>query len=149
MADRDAGSPVWRPTYRGGQNIRFAQWPQDDLSHPMNTTATWDHPRVVYLQNASDPVVWWTPDLLFHRPRWASAPLGPDISPQLRYHPIVSFWQTTVDLTVSFGMPAPHGHTYGTGTCAGWAAVLPPPGWTAADTERLESVMAAINESWS
>ncbi|MFD0638388.1 alpha/beta-hydrolase family protein [Catenulispora yoronensis] len=109
----------------------------------------WHHPRVVYLQNASDPVVWWTPNLLFTKPGWAYPPLGPDITPQLRYYPIVSFWQTTVDLAVSFGMPVPHGHSYGTGACVGWAAVLPPPGWGPADTEHLENTMAAINRSWS
>ncbi|NUP53026.1 MAG: hypothetical protein HOW97_37755 [Catenulispora sp.] len=147
VADRDRGSPQWRPVYQGARSVRFAQWPDTDLRYPLN--APWDHPRVVYLQNASDPVVWWTPDLLFTKPGWASPPLGPDITPQLRYYPIVSFWQTTVDLAVSFGMPVPHGHSYGTGACAGWAAVLPPPGWGPADTEHLENVMAAINRRWS
>jgi uncharacterized membrane protein len=147
VAGRDGGSPVWQPVYQGAKNIRFAQWPVMDLRYPW--AAPWGHPRVVYLQNASDPVVWWTTGLLFTKPAWASAPLGPDITPQLRYYPIVSFMQTTVDLAVSFGMPVNHGHTYGTGACVGWAAVLPPPGWTPADTENLENVMAAINRSWS
>lgn len=74
---------------------------------------------------------------------------GPALTSQLRFYPIVSFWQTTVGLAVSFGMPVPHGHSYGTGACVGWAAVLPPAGWTAADTENLENVMAAINRRWS
>ncbi|MEZ0115371.1 putative membrane protein [Catenulispora sp. EB89] len=146
-AHRDPGSPVWQPVYQGAKNIRFGQWPAVDLRFPWG--APWGHPRVVYLQNASDPVVWWTPDLLFDKPGWASPPLGPDITPQLRYYPIVSFWQTTVDLAVSFGMPTPHGHSYGTGACDGWAAVLPPPGWSAGRTEDLENVMAAINRRWS
>ncbi|WP_194892885.1 alpha/beta hydrolase [Catenulispora pinisilvae] len=147
VGHRDRGSPIWRPIYQDGKSIRFGQWPRSDLKYP--SSAPWDHPRVVFLQNASDPVVWWTPDLLTDKPAWASPPLGPDVSPQLRYYPIVSFWQTTVDLVVSFGMPPQHGHSYGTGACVGWAAVLPPPGWTAADTENLENVMAAINRNWS
>ncbi|MET9725701.1 alpha/beta hydrolase [Streptomyces zaomyceticus] len=134
--DRDPGSPVWRPQYRGGAHIRFAQFPETDLARP---AAVWRHPRAVYLQNASDPVVWWSPDLLLSRPSWLDEPLGPDITPEITWFPFVSFWQTSVDLAVSYGVDAPHGHRYGAGAVDGWAAVLPPPGWTAADTTRLRA----------
>ncbi|WP_406063952.1 alpha/beta-hydrolase family protein [Streptomyces sp. NBC_01077] len=40
---------------------------------------------------------------------------------------------------ISYGVDAPHGHRYGAGAVDGWAAVLPPPGWTAADTTRLRA----------
>ncbi|KQX51085.1 hypothetical protein ASE09_13130 [Streptomyces sp. Root66D1] len=134
--DRDPGSPVWRPQYRGGAHIRFAQFPETDLARP---AAAWEHPRAVYLQNASDPVVWWSPDLLLSRPAWLDEPLGPDITPEIAWFPFVAFWQTSVDMTVSYGVDAPHGHRYGAGAVDGWAAVLPPPGWTAADTTRLRT----------
>ncbi|MDV9192396.1 alpha/beta-hydrolase family protein [Streptomyces sp. SR27] len=134
--DRDPGSPVWRPQYRGGAHIRFAQFPETDLARP---AAAWEHPRAVYLQNASDPVVWWSPDLLLSRPAWLDEPLGPDITPEITWFPFVAFWQTSVDMAVSYGVDAPHGHRYGAGAVDGWAAVLPPPGWTAADTTRLRA----------
>ena len=28
----------------------------------------WQGTRVMFLQHASDPVVWWSPDLLFRKP---------------------------------------------------------------------------------
>ncbi|WP_318209772.1 alpha/beta hydrolase [Streptomyces sp. SJL17-1] len=134
--DRDPGSPVWRPQYRDGAHIRFAQFPETDLARP---PADWEHPRAVYLQNASDPVVWWSPDLLLDKPDWLDEPLGPDITPEITWFPFVAFWQTSVDMAVSYGVDAPHGHRYGAGAVDGWAAVLPPPGWTAADTTRLRA----------
>ncbi|MGW1931048.1 alpha/beta hydrolase [Streptomyces sp. NPDC001919] len=136
--DRDPGSPVWRPQYRGGTHVRFAQFPETDLARP---AAAWEHPRAVYLQNASDPVVWWSPDLLLERPAWLDEPLGPDITPEITWFPFVAFWQTSVDMAVSYGVGAPHGHRYGAGAVDGWAAVLPPPGWTTADTTRLRALI--------
>ncbi|MFI5764014.1 alpha/beta hydrolase [Streptomyces sp. NPDC051563] len=137
---RDAGSPVWRPEFRDGHNIRVAQFPTADLARP---EARWAQPRAVVLQNASDPIVWWSPDLLLKRPRWLSAPLGPDITPHIKWFPFVTFWQTTVDMAVSYGVQAPHGHCYGTGAVDGWAALLPPQQWTQQDTDRLRTHLAA------
>ncbi|MFD4481078.1 alpha/beta hydrolase [Streptomyces sp. NPDC058471] len=137
---RDAGSPVWRPLYEGGKNVRFAQFPERDLRRP-SPSAAWKHPRVVYLQNASDPVVWWSPDLFLHRPEWLDKPLGPDITPAIRWFPVVSFWQTSVDMAVSYGVEAPHGHRYGTAPVDGWAAIVPRDGWTPEDTRRLRTHM--------
>ncbi|MFF6788616.1 alpha/beta hydrolase [Streptomyces filamentosus] len=134
--DRDPGSPVWRPQYDGGRHVRFGQFPATDLARP---ATRWEHPRVVYLQNASDPVVWWSPGLLLDRPAWLSRPLGPDITPEIRWFPFVTFWQTSVDMAVSYGVDAPHGHRYGAGAVDGWAAVAPPEGWTDADTTRLRA----------
>ena len=34
-------------------------------------------------------------------------------------------------------MPGGHGHNYGDFVLDGWAAVAPPDGWTAEDTERI------------
>ncbi|MEU9996999.1 alpha/beta hydrolase [Streptomyces sp. NPDC050848] len=134
--DRDPGSPVWRPQYEGGARVRFAQFPAADLARP---PARWQFPRAVYLQNASDPVVWWSPDLLLERPEWLADPLGPDITPEVDWFPFVAFWQTSIDMAVSYGVQAPHGHRYGAGAVDGWAAVAPPEGWTAADTTRLRA----------
>ncbi|MET9435136.1 alpha/beta-hydrolase family protein [Streptomyces sp. NPDC006551] len=134
--DRDPGSPVWRPTYEGGARVRFAQFPRADLARP---PARWERPRAVHLQNASDPVVRWSPDLLLERPEWLDHPLGPDITPEMDWFPFVAFWQTSVDMAVSYGVQAPHGHRYGAGAVDGWAAVIPPKGWTTADTTRLRA----------
>src|ERR1700758_4572108 len=65
-ATRDAGSPEWLPIYDDGQNVRFVARPSN-LERP---SEPWGRPRVVYLQHASDPIAWWTPDLLFKSPAW-------------------------------------------------------------------------------
>ncbi|WP_181766435.1 alpha/beta hydrolase [Streptomyces albidus (ex Kaewkla and Franco 2022)] len=135
---RDPGSPVWRPQYEDGRHFRFAQWPAKDLARP---EGPWQGPRVVYLQNASDPIVWWSWDLALNRPRWLSEPLGPDITGEVGWFPFVTFWQTTVDVAVSYDVDAPHGHRYGTGSVEAWRAVAPPEGWSAADFRRLKHHM--------
>ncbi|MFF8384000.1 alpha/beta hydrolase [Streptomyces kanasensis] len=138
--ERDPGSPVWRPQYRDGRHVRVAQFPAVDLRRPAGTP--WASPRLVYLQNASDPVVWWSTDLLFERPAWMDEPLGPDITPEINWFPFVAFWQTTVDMAVSYGVQAPHGHRYGSAAVDAWAAVVPPDGWTEQDTRRLRTYLS-------
>ncbi|UED88360.1 alpha/beta hydrolase [Streptomyces profundus] len=132
---RDPGSPIWRPVYDSGRHVRFAQFPEVDLAEPEGQP--WQYPRVIYLQNASDPVVWWSPSLLFERPEWLSEPLGPDVTTAIDWFPFVTFWQTTVDMAVSYGSPAPHGHRYGSNPVNAWAAIAPPDDWSETDTERL------------
>ncbi|UGY93418.1 alpha/beta hydrolase [Streptomyces gobiensis] len=138
---REPGSPVWRPVYDRGRHVRFAQYPQRDLRLPEG--APWERPRVVYLQNASDPIVWWSPDLAIKRPEWLREPVGPDVTEEVNWFPFVTFWQTSMDLATSYGVEAPHGHRYGTNAVEGWAAVAPPKGWTDADTLRLKAFAEA------
>lgn len=137
-ARRDPGTPVWRPVYRRGRTVRFAQSPVD-LARP---PGPWWPPRVAYFQNASDPIVWWSPTLIYRRPEWLESPRGPGLSRQMRWFPLVTFCQVTVDLMVSRGVPPEHGHRYGANVVDGWAAVAPSPGWTAADTARLRDHIA-------
>ncbi|MGP3967070.1 alpha/beta hydrolase [Streptomyces sp. 6N223] len=136
---REPGSPVWRPVYDDGRHVRFAQYPEQDLALPQGSV--WEEPRIVYLQNASDPVVWWSFDLLFQRPEWLNEPLGPDVTSSIDWFPFVTFWQTTVDMAVSYGAPAPHGHRYGSNPVAAWARIAPPEDWTGTDTERLSFLL--------
>ena len=37
-----------------------------------------------------------------------------------------------------FSAASGYGHNYGINFVSGWAAVAPPPGWTAADSARLQ-----------
>ncbi|WP_336205822.1 alpha/beta hydrolase [Nonomuraea sp. LPB2021202275-12-8] len=138
-AGREQGSPLWRPVYGSGRTVRFAQRPAD-LSLP---PAPWPHPRVVYLQNASDPVVWWSPALVYDRPGWLEPPRGPGVNPQMNWFPLVTFWQVLVDMIAGRSVPPGHGHRYGGNIVDGWAAVAAPPGWTAADTSRLRLLINA------
>jgi uncharacterized membrane protein len=64
--------------------------------------------RLRYLNNASDPVARWNLDLLYQRPAWMDRAPG-----AMRWLPVVSFWQVTVDMLAAIGVPAGHGHSYG------------------------------------
>jgi uncharacterized membrane protein len=138
-ADRDPGSPEWRPVYQGGKTVHFVNAP-DELTAPLNG---WDEPRVVYLQNTSDPIVWWSWELAFHQPDWLRGPTPPGVSPAMRWYPLVTFWQVAADLALATAVPPGHGHTYGMyqGATA-WAGILPPPGWTAQQSAELGELAA-------
>jgi uncharacterized membrane protein len=136
-ADRDPGSPQWQPVYQGGKVVRFAGV-ADDLASP---AGGWGPTRVAYLQHANDSVVWWNPQLLVVEPDWLAEPAGPGRTPTMRWYPILTFLQVTVDQFVGVEVPQGQGHNYGTSMPAAWAAMSQPPDWTDADTARLEKII--------
>ncbi len=138
VTQRDPQSPEWLPVYDGGRTVRFAARPSD-LWKP---GPVWPRPRVVYLQYGSDAVVRWSPELLFDKPDWLSEPRPPDVSRDMVWIPIVTFWQVTADLPSTYAVPPGHGHRYRGLYADAWAAVAPPPGWTRQDTRRLRRVLA-------
>jgi uncharacterized membrane protein len=137
VADRESGSPEWLPIVDGGRTVRFAD-EAPDLARP---PGPWGEPRVVYLQNASDPIVWWSPRLILNRPDWLRGERGPDVSQSAVWLPFVTFWQVTADMAFATGVPDGHGHSYRADYVNGWADVAQPPGWTDADTARLRPVV--------
>lgn len=64
----------------------------------------------VVLANSSDPVIHWSPELLWRAPDLSGA--RPD-APLPRWLPVVSFVQTTADLLAALNAPPGHGHRYG------------------------------------
>lgn len=136
---RDPGSPEWLPIYDDGHNVRFVARPEN-LDRPK---ADWHRPRVVYLQHASDPIAWWTPDLLFKEPEWLKEKRGYDVLPETHWIPVVTFLQVSADMAVAVDVPDGHGHRYVANVADGWAAVLSPPGWTQQKTERLRPLLNA------
>ena len=132
---RAADSPERLPVYGNGQAVRFAATPAD-LGVPGTAGP---HPELVFLQHASDPVVWWSPDLVWSEPDWLREPRGPDVLPQVHWYPLVTFWQVTWDMAISLAPPPGHGHHYGAEVPAAWAAILHPPHWTDAETAALGS----------
>ncbi len=140
---RDPGTREVAPEYSGGMMVRFAQGKDDLHSHE----GAWLEPRVLYIQHASDPVVWWSPDLILSRPDWLEEPPGRDRLPAMRWMPFITFSQVTFDLTNAGSVPDGHGHNYGTLVLDGWVSVAAPDGWTDADTERLRPILEeAIRE---
>jgi uncharacterized membrane protein len=135
-ARRDPGTPEVEPRYDNGQTVRFSQ-ASDAAEIARDTAAPWEGTRVLFLQHPSDPIVWWSQDLLFNRPDWLKEPPGRDRTASMRWYPIITFWQVAADMTNAGSVPGGHGHNYGDFVLDGWAAVTPPDGWTPDDTERI------------
>ena len=135
VSRRDPGSREVDPVYADGLVVRFAADPVE-LSRP---SSDWRRPRIAYLQHASDPIVWWSPDLIFSRPNWLSERRGSDVSTQMRWWPFVTFWQVAADLTNAQAVSDGHGHNYGSLVLDGWAAVLPPPDWNPDLEDRIRT----------
>ncbi|PRZ42308.1 putative membrane protein [Antricoccus suffuscus] len=140
---RDAGSPEIQPVFRDGRVVRFASDPATGIppvSQPWGTT------RVLYLQHASDPVTWLSTDLIWSRPDWLSEPRGADVNPNMTWLPVITFWQVTMDMLEPVDVPPGHGHRYTQEYVAGWAAVIQPPGWTPAKTDRLRAIVMGFED---
>ncbi|WP_334143790.1 alpha/beta hydrolase [Corynebacterium nuruki] len=121
VARRDPGTTEVDPEYSGGMSVRFSdnsddvqRWNRELTSGDVPPEDRWDGTRVLYVQHPSDPVVWWSPDLLFKRPDWLKEPAGFDRSPTMTWMPVVTFWQVTLDLPRAAKVPDGHGHNYGT-----------------------------------
>jgi uncharacterized membrane protein len=134
---RDHGTPQILPTYQQGATVRFASQPSD-LRRP---ASPWTAPRLVYLQHPSDPITWWSPQLLLQEPDWLREPKGPDVLPAMRWYPIVTFWQVSADMVFATKVPRGHGHAYGSEQAAAWAQIAPPPGWTPGRTAQLQKLI--------
>ena len=142
-SDRDRDSPAWLPVYQNGRTIRFVANPPD-LDRP---DAPWPGTRVVYLQHASDPIVFWTPRLILRKPDWLREQRGPDVSPATRWFPFVTFFQVTVDMMFSNSVPPGHGHRYGTLTVDAWRKIAPPADWSDAKNDQLKQVL--VTRGWT
>ncbi len=133
---RDNGSPERLPVVDDGRNIRFASRPDDaDLPTP------WESSRVVFWQHASDPITWWSFNLALHQPDWLREPLGPDVDPGMRWIPLVTFWQVTLDMVFSADVPSGFGHAYGPEAIDLWTRILTPQGWDDATTDRVRTAL--------
>ena len=139
---RDPSSPVWQPVYDGGRTVRFGT----DGAALSASPGAWTRPRIAYLQNASDPITWWSSRLLFERPEWMDDPLGPGVSERMPFVPIVTCVQIGLDLLQSTGVPPGHGHVFGPAHAEAWALIAPPRGWSPGDTARLVAVIAEEGE---
>ena len=137
---RDAGSPEVQPIYQDGRIVRFA-----------NDTATgippqgqpWEGSRVLYMMHPSDPIVWWSPHLIFSEPDWISEPPGKDVLKGMFWMPFVTFWQVTADLPFATGVPAGHGHKYTSEYVDGFNAVMRPAAITPQELTDLRKIIAA------
>ena len=136
---RDAGSPEVQPVYHDGRIVRFA----DDATADIPPDGQpWPASRVVYMMHPSDPIVWWSPHLIFSEPDWISEPPGKDVLKGMFWLPFVTFWQVTADLPFATGVPAGHGHKYTSEYVDGFDAVMQPAGVTPQELTDLRKIVA-------
>lgn len=136
---RNPDSPMWRPTFRDGSMLRFT----GRESCLEEGHRRWGPMRFVYIQHSSDPMTFFSPNLLYQRPDWLRGPRGPDVSPYLRWYPIVTFLQIGFDLPMATSVPIGYGHNYAPASYLdAWVAVSQPAGWNGQDTERLKQWLA-------
>jgi uncharacterized membrane protein len=138
--NRDPGSPEVQPVYQDGRIVRFANDPGTGIPP---AGRPWEGTRVLYLMHPSDPIVWWSPHLIFSKPDWLSEAPGSDVLKGMFWLPFVTFWQVTADLPFSTGVPAGHGHKYTSEYVDGWDAVMRPAGISAEDLASLRKIVAA------
>ncbi len=138
---RNPGTPAWLPTFRDGSVIRFTAQ-QNRLDE---AEAPWGAYRLIYLQYASDAVVFFDPGALWRRPAWMEGARGPDVSPHFTWIPVVTFLQLGVDIMMAVVPPLGHGHTYAFPHYVdAWASLTDAPGWTDEGLERLKAAGAGM-----
>ena len=130
---RDPGTTATEPVYADGLLVRFSE----DPAEFRHDRTPWIPPHVLYVQHATDPVVWWAPDLLFDRPAWLAEPPGKGRHPGMFYMPVLTFFQVTADLGNAIGGSQGYGHLYDHQILDGWAAVTEREGWDDDDHERF------------
>jgi len=132
---RNADSPMWLPRFRDGSMLRFTA-----LKNALaDFGKRWGPMRFVYIQHASDPMTFFSPELLYRKPDWLVGERGPDVSPYLRWCPIVTFLQIAFDLPMATSPPAGYGHNFAPSSYIdAWIEVTQPESWTDGDTRRLK-----------
>jgi len=140
VADRDDGSPASLPIYENGRTVRFTA-EENALDVP---TSDWDHTKIIYLQHASDPVVFFSWDLAFGYPDWLlEGQRGPDVSDDMVWIPIVTMWQVALDLPAAGSVPEGYGHLYTkAANIDAWVGLTEPDDWTDADSAALKEFLA-------
>jgi uncharacterized membrane protein len=139
VENRNASSSPWLPTFRDGRIVRFTA-----QENALDTGRPWGSMRFAYVQYASDPMIWFSPDLAWVRPDWLGAGRGPDVSEHLRWYPIVTFLQVACDLPMATAVPHGFGHNYAPSSYIdAWIAVTEPPDWTPQKTARLKTQFLA------
>lgn len=138
--DRQPGSPPWRPRFGDGSLIRT----MNQVGGASRFDADWGPMRFVFLQYGSDPIVFFDGSLAWRRPAWLAGERAPDVSPEMRWIPLVTFCQVGLDMAIALGHLG-FGHDYAARHyIPAWAETLAPPGWSPEDEARLAAHLAAL-----
>lgn len=148
VADREPDSTAVAPVYEDGATVRFTL--DGEVLEPSDRP--WGDTRILYLQHATDPVVFFTPDLLADQPAWLhDRDRDASFNDGFRWIPIVTMWQVLTDMAVAGSVPPGHGHLYTASEhAAAWAAIVDRgTAWSASDTAALQRHLAASEDGSS
>jgi uncharacterized membrane protein len=136
---RNPGSPAWLPRFRDGSFVRFMNQDGEAAGPDSAPNAAWGPIRIVYLQYASDPVTFFDYRSFYREPDWVLPPRGPDVSPQLRWYPVVTLLQLALDMLMATTAPIGHGHVYAPAHYIdAWMEVTDVRGWSPQEIMRLK-----------
>lgn len=137
---RVTGSPAWKPQFGNGSLIRT----MSQRGGAERFDADWGPMRFVLLQYGSDPIVFFDWSLAWARPDWLGAERAPDVTPLMRWVPVVTLFQVGMDMAVAVGTLG-FGHDYlARDYIPAWVETLAPEAWTPADTTRLQAHLAGL-----
>jgi len=134
IKQRNPDSPQWLPTIQDGSLVRFTA--QENQLH--NENWHWGPMRFVYIQYASDPMVFFSLDLYRKEPDWMKGERGHDVSPDFNWYPIITFLQVLFDLPMADKVPRGSSHKYSASSYIdGWVEVTQPKGLS---KQKLKSI---------
>jgi uncharacterized membrane protein len=140
--NRNPESSQWLPIYGDSSVVRFAT--QDGF--PRLVDAEWGSFRIIYLQHASDPMTFFSNNLAYTKPAWLGEKRGRDVSPYLRWFPIVSFLQLAFDIPMATNVPLGYGHNFSPAAYIdAWLEITQPKDWDKTDTKNLKAHFSNFN----
>ncbi len=133
--NREPGSPYVQPIIGDGNLVRYAS----QFGGLDDAAAPWGDMRLVFLQYASDPIVFFETGSAFVAPQWMREPAAPDVWPDLTFTPFVTQLQLALDMAIATSVPKGYGHNYAAADYIdAWVAVTKPEGWSEAQIESLK-----------
>lgn len=99
-----------------------------------------DRTEIAYLENATDPVIRWDPELIWNEPRWIYAQTSRS-NDRFEWYPVVSFLQITVDMALALDVPVGYGHRYGVDSAEVWRELIQSTDWDDAKQQKLEDTL--------
>jgi uncharacterized membrane protein len=143
--NRVPGSPAWRPDFGNGSLVRV----MTQNGATSGEFAPWGPMRFVFLNYPSDPLVEFDMATLWRAPPWLTdSPRAPDVAPEMRWYPLVTALQLSLDMAMPLGVPG-HGHFYiADDYIEAWAELTDPPGWTPARADALRALFATRPAPW-
>lgn len=141
--NRNEGSLQRLPVIRDSSMVRYmAQEPIAEYKD-----ITWGPMRFLYIQYASDPVVFLSENLYRKEPDWMKEKRAFDVSDSFIWLPIITFFQVLFDIPMADKAPRGSAHNYSASSyIEGWIEISQPKGWSEIKTQHLKKYFLLRND---